>query len=311
MAKIGHHVSPNLLRVFEVAARHRAFTHAAQELRSTQSAVSQQIRALEEALGVTLFKRVHRGVRLTEAGERLFSSVQEGFAVIEKSLNDIQQLTPSPTLNILTDFAFASAWLMPNLPEFRRLHPSIDVHCMTNQGVLDHSMQNIDVALLFCGGDDSRPRLLRERVFPVCSPEFLERHGPIENLQRLSHLPLLTLTAEQGQAWMDWSAYFMAQGIKHGAGQRDLVMNNYPLLLQAAAAGQGVALGWEGLCDEALASGRLVALRNFCHDTQNGYTLIEVDPSEHPQAKQALVDWIIARFDDPESVMEVAPDRSC
>ncbi|NVN56346.1 LysR family transcriptional regulator [bacterium Scap17] len=299
MAKIGHHVSPNLLRVFEVAARHRAFTHAAQELRSTQSAVSQQIRALEEALGVTLFKRVHRGVRLTEAGERLFSSVQEGFAVIEKSLNDIQQLTPSPTLNILTDFAFASAWLMPNLPEFRRLHPSIDVHCMTNQGVLDHSVQNIDVALLFCGGDDSRPRLLRERVFPVCSPEFLERHGPIENLQRLSHLPLLTLTAEQGQAWMDWPTYLAAQGIHGDGGQRELTLNNYPLLLQAAAAGQGVALGWQGLCEEALALGTLIALEEFGLSTDCGYVLIDVNPDEHSAAKQALMDWIKASFTTP------------
>ncbi|MCO7230930.1 MULTISPECIES: LysR substrate-binding domain-containing protein [unclassified Cobetia] len=299
MAKIGHHVSPNLLRVFEVAARHRAFTHAAQELRSTQSAVSQQIRALEEALGMTLFKRVHRGVRLTEAGERLFSSVQEGFAVIEKSLNDIQQLTPSPTLNILTDFAFASAWLMPNLPEFRRLHPSIDVHCMTNQGVLDHSMQEIDVALLFCKGDDSRPRLLRERVFPVCSPEFLERHGPIENLQRLSHLPLLTLTAEQGQAWMDWPTYLAAQGIHGDGGQRELTLNNYPLLLQAAAAGQGVALGWQGLCEEALASGTLIALEEFGLSTDCGYVLIDVNPDEHSAAKQALMDWIKASFTTP------------
>ncbi|WP_324690091.1 LysR substrate-binding domain-containing protein [Cobetia sp. D5] len=311
MANIGRHVSPNLLRVFEVAARHRAFTHAAQELRSTQSAVSQQIRALEDALGVTLFKRVHRGVSLTEAGEQLFQSVQEGFAVIERSINDIQQLTTPPSLNILTDFAFASAWLMPNLPEFRRLNPGIAVHCMTNQGVLDHSMQDIDVALLFCAEEDTRPRLLRERVFPICSPDFLARHGPIEHPEQLCQLPLLTLSAAQGQAWMDWSAYFMAQGVKHGVGQRELVMNNYPLLLQAAAAGQGVALGWEGLCDEALASGSLVALREFCHDTHHGYTLIEVDPSEHSQAKQALVDWITAHFDDPEAVTEIASDTSC
>lgn len=309
MANIGRHVSPNLLRVFEVAARHHAFTHAAQELRSTQSAVSQQIRALEDALGVALFNRVHRGVRLTKAGEQLFQSVQEGFAVIERSISDIQQLTTSPALNILTDFAFASAWLMPNLPEFRRLNPGIDVHCMTNQGVLDHSMQEIDVALLFCGEEDRRPRLLRERVFPICSPDFLARHGPIEQPEQLCQLPLLTLTAAHGQVWMDWPAYFMAHGIGHVSGQRELVMNNYPLLLQAAAAGQGMALGWDGLCDEALSSGRLVALRDFCHDTRHGYALIEVNPTEPSPAKQALIDWITARFGDPDAVTQVALDK--
>ncbi|MFP5300730.1 LysR substrate-binding domain-containing protein [Cobetia sp. SIMBA_158] len=299
MANIGRHVSPNLLRVFEVAARHLAFTRAAQELRSTQSAVSQQIKALESSLGVALFRRVHRGVRLTEAGEELFKGVTEGFDVIEQSINHIQHPQTCGPLNLLTDFAFASAWLMPHLTEFRRLNPSIDVRFMTNQGVLDHSMQEMDVAILFRGADDPQPRLLRERVFPVCSPAFLERHGPIESLEQLSHLPLLTLTAEQGQAWMDWPTYLAAQGIHGDGGQRELTLNNYPLLLQAAAAGQGVALGWQGLCEEALASGTLIALEEFGLSTDCGYVLIDVNPDEHSAAKQALMDWIKASFTTP------------
>ncbi len=296
MANIGRHVSPNLLRVFEVAARHLTFTRAAHELRSTQSAVSQQVRALEESLGTALFRRVHRGVRLTDAGEQLFKGVQEGFWIIEQSITLIQHPTLRAPLNILTDFAFANAWLMPNLAEFRRLNPGVDVRFMTNQGVLDQSMQDMDVAILFCSDSDSQPRLLRERVVPVCSPAFLERHGPIEHAEQLCHLPLLTLTAEQGQPWMDWPKLLAAHGVKRDSTQRELVFNNYPLLLQAATAGQGVALGWEGLCQEALSTGLLTSLDAFSHATPSGYALIDVNPAEHSAAKQAVIDWISTSF---------------
>lgn len=103
----------------------------------------------------------------------------------------------------------------------------------------------------------------------------------------------------------------MIGGCKRSAGQRELVLNNYPLLLQAAVAGQGVALGWEGLCDEALASGTLVALKDFGHATAHGFALIEVNPAEHSQARQALIEWIKASFEAPVNQVSQYMARPC
>ena len=203
----------NGLRVFEAAARHLSFTAAAVELRSTQSAVSQQVRALEDALELRLFDRIHRGVRLTEAGQALFVSVQEGFSIIEQTIDRLQQRQQNPHLNILTDFSLAAYWLMPRLPMFRRDHPHIDVRILTSQEILGWRGQEVDVVIKFCdarGMEEALP-LFHEEVFPVCSAGFLEQHGPIQQLSSLADLPLLTLTAGQ-QHWLDWPNYFQQLG---------------------------------------------------------------------------------------------------
>lgn len=257
MSLMSKRVSPNGLRVFESAARHLNFTAAAQELRSTQSAVSQQMRALEEQLGLQLFDRIYRGVRLTEAGQILFDAVRESFATIERTIERLQQRHRNPRLNLLTDFSLAAYWLMPRLPLFRRDHPHIDVRIVTNQGFHDWRGQEVDVALMF--GDartlGGAPRLFDEEVFPVCSPGFLEHHGPIEDVARLAEVPLLSLIAEQGQGWLDWPRYFeRLTGLAHETSS-ELTFNNYTLLIQAAIAGQGVGLGWRGLVDDLVERG--------------------------------------------------------
>lgn len=296
MSLLDRKVSPNSLRVFESAARHLSFTAAARELRSTQSAISQQIRALEEQLGLRLFDRVYRGVRLTEPGQSLFASVREGFSLMEKTIEQLQQRHRNPRLNILTDFSLASYWLMPRLPAFRRDHPHIDVRIMTNQGGVDWRGQEADVAIAFCDARtlEDRPRLFHEDVFPVCSPGFLEMHGAIEDPTRLAELPLLTLTADQGQGWLDWPSYFeRLAGMAYGESS-ELIFNNYTLLIQAAIAGQGVGLGWKGLVDDLIDRDMLVGLNHLRVATSCGYGLIDVDPSDEAPAKRAFLDWVMA-----------------
>ncbi|GAA0618946.1 choline sulfate utilization transcriptional regulator [Halomonas beimenensis] len=289
-------MSPNGLRVFESAARHLSFTAAAQELRSTQSAVSQQVRGLEEQLGLRLFDRVYRGVRLTEPGQALFASVQEGFATIDRTIDRLQQRHRNPRLTILTDFSMASYWLLPRLPRFRHEHPHIDVRIMTNQGVFDWRGQEVDIAIMLGDrrGQEGVPRLLDEEVFPVCSPGFLNEYGPILDLARLSELPLLTLTADQGQSWLDWPGYFERLGGRVHQAPSELIFNNYPLLVQAAIAGQGVALGWRGLVDDLVERGMLVGLEALSLSTPNSYGVIDVQPDDRTPAKQAFQDWLLS-----------------
>lgn len=296
MSWIARAASPNSLRVFEAAARHLSFTAAARELRSTQSAVSQQVRSLEEQLGLPLFERIYRGVRLTEAGQALFVSVQEGFATIDRTIDRLQHKHRHPHVNILTDFSFAAYWLMPRLPHFRERHPNIDVRIVTNQGVLDWRAQEVDVAILFC---DERtlasgvPRLFPELVLPVCSPGFLEQAGPIDSPQRLVELPLLTLTADQGQSWLDWPRYFeQLAGIDYQEAS-ELTFNNYTLLIQAAIAGQGIGMGWRGLVDDLLDGGMLVGLHELMLRSTQGYGLIDARPDSPGEAKRALQEWVL------------------
>lgn len=296
MSWMSRSASPNSLRVFEAAARHLSFTAAARELRSTQSAVSQQVRALEEQLGLPLFERIYRGVKLTEAGQALFVSVQEGFATIDRTIERLQHKHRHPHVNILTDFSFAAYWLMPRLPRFRERHPDIDVRIVTNQGVLDWRAQEVDVAIVFC---DERvlaggvPLLFREDVFPVCSPGFLQQHGPIPDLEALSRAPLLTLTAEQGQRWLDWPSYFAQLGGMAHLDSSELTFNNYTLLIQAAIAGQGIGMGWHGLVDELLEGGMLVGLRDLRLRSARGYGLVDARPDSPGEAKRALQEWVL------------------
>ncbi len=313
MSWIGRTASPNGLRVFEAAARHLSFTAAARELRSTQSAVSQQVRSLEEQLGLLLFERIYRGVRLTEAGQALFVSVQEGFATIDRTIDRLQHRHRHPHVNILTDFSFAAYWLMPRLPRFRERHSHIDVRIVTNQGVLDWRTQEIDVAIVFC---DERtlaggvPQLFREEVLPVCSPGFLRQHGPIASPQRLAELPLLTLTAEQGQSWLDWPRYFaQLAGIDY-LESSELTFNNYTLLIQAAIAGQGIGMGWRGLIDDLLDAGMLVGLPDLQLGSSRGYGLIDAHPEASGEAKRALQEWVLTCAAQPRDECEGEAGRT-
>jgi len=296
------HISPNSLRIFESAARHLNFTAAARELHSTQSAVSQQVRTLEEQLGLKLFDRVYRGVRLTEPGHALFVSVQDGFSTIEKTITRLQQHHRNPQLNILTDFSLATYWLLPRLPDFRRQHPQIDVRITTNQGAVDWQRQEADVAIVF--GDQGQlegiPRLLHEEVLPVCGPGFLSEYGPIEDLTRLGEVPLLTLTADQGQRWLDWPGYFERLGGTPPLAPSELTFNNYPLLVQSAIAGQGVALGWRGLVDDMLERRMLVGLDHLRLDTASGYGVIDVRPEDLSPAKRVFLEWVRLHSNQPK-----------
>lgn len=296
MSWMARSASLNGLRVFETAARHLSFTAAARELRSTQSAVSQQVRALEEQLGLPLFERIYRGVKLTEAGHALFVSVQESFAGIDRTIERLQHRHRHPHVNILTDFSFAAYWLMPRLPSFRERYPHVDVRIVTNQGVLDWRTQEVDVAIVFC---DERalaggvPLLFHEDVFPVCSPGFLQQHGPIESIEALSRAPLLTLTADQGQRWLDWPSYFRQLGGIAYHESSELMFNNYTLLIQAAIAGQGIAMGWSGLVDDLLDKGMLIGLSDMRLRSARGYGVVDARPDAPGEAKRALWEWIL------------------
>lgn len=290
------------LLVFEAAARNLGFTAAARELGTTQSAVSQQVRSLEEALGLQLFVRVYRGVVLTRSGEALYQSVQEGFQRIVSTLEELQQSRQHQSLNVATDFALAAYWLVPRLPRFRAIHPEVDVRIITAQNQRAFQSQDVDVIISFAPQPPRQrqtQRLFEERVFPVCSPAFLAEHGPIETVQQLMALPLLRLADEGGAGWQTWDSLAPALGWHDPVPEPVLTFDNYTLLVQAAIAGQGIGLGWGTLLDDVVEHRLLLPLTGFSLASAGGYYLSEARPQERSNAKTRFIDWVLS--DQPPS----------
>ncbi|WP_122456196.1 choline sulfate utilization transcriptional regulator [Pseudomonas viridiflava] len=288
-------LSLDLLRSFEAAARLRSFTAAAFELGTTQPAVSQQIKRLEEQLVTRLFDRIYRGIELTEAGEVLFSHVQTGLQSIESGLVAITDHRQHEVLQVATDFAFASYWLMPRLHRFHKLNPDVDVSLVTSERTHSMLRPDIDVAVLFGDGRFKQGEshwLFSEEVFPVCSPQLTAgRTLPLPN-DVLREFPLLHLRGESNNNWFDWGGVFRALDIPQSPAPGQLRFDNYTLLIQAAIGGQGVAIGWRHLVDDLLEQGLLCRPVAASAVSGYGYYVVLPQRKRRVQIVQQFVDWL-------------------
>ena len=288
-------LSLDLLRTFETAARQRSFTAAAVELGTTQPAISQQIKRLEEQLAVRLFDRIYRGIELTEAGTLLFQQVQLGLQNIDAGLGAISAQQQHEVLQVATDFAFAAYWLMPRLHRFHKANPDVDVSLVTSER--SHSMlrADIDVAVLFGDGRFKQGEsrwLFSEEVFPVCSPQLLAGREPPLPTDVLREFPLLHLRGEGSANWFDWAGVFRALNIPQAPAPGQLRFDNYTLLIQAAIAGQGVAIGWRHLVDALLDQGLLCRPIAATAISGYGYYVVLPQRKRRVQIVQQFVDWL-------------------
>jgi putative choline sulfate-utilization transcription factor len=288
-------MSLDLLRAFEAAARLRSFTAAAIELGTTQPAVSQQIKRLEEQLSTRLFDRIYRGIELTDAGDVLFSHIQTGLQSMDTGLNAITHQHQHEVLQVATDFAFAAYWLMPRLHRFHEANPDVDVSLVTSER--RHSMlrADVDVAVLFGDGRFKQGEsrwLFSEEVFPVCSPQLLAGREPPLSNDVLREFPLLHLRSEGSANWFDWGAVFRALNIPQAPAPGQLRFDNYTLLIQAAIAGQGVAIGWRHLVDALLDQGLLCRPIAPSAVSAFGYYVVLPQRKRRVQLVQRFVDWL-------------------
>jgi putative choline sulfate-utilization transcription factor len=285
------------LAVFESAARLASFTAAARELGSTQPAVSQRIVQLEMDLGAPLFERGHRGVTLTADGARLYEAVRQSLDVIRNATTEIRTRSATGALTILTDFGFATYWLMPRLAELKRVMPDVNVRIVTSQQGFDPQRDHADIAIAFGEGNWSpctSTRLFPEEVTPVCSPEFRAAHAAVRQPADLLDLPLLHVQPTEPERWLAWAGWFAAYGLDAPADNRGMTFNSYALVVHAALMHQGVALGWTPLVDELVESGQLVRLIDEPVRTARGYFL--VCPLARPEAPAvpAFRRWLFA-----------------
>ena len=286
----------DLFHTFEAVARHRSFTLAAGELCLTQSAVSRQIKALEDSLSLRLFHRLHRAIDVTPEGQRLFESVTRGLDDVSACLAALGAATRAPQITVSASVAFAWFWLMPRLERFRALQPDIDLRVLaTDQPVLPGAGE-VDVAILFGSGqwEGLEARLLfGERVYPVCSPAYQRDHPALRRPDDLLDQTLLHL--EYGKpsfGGVDWRTWLLRQGVNGQPVQRGLRFNSYPMVLQAAEAGHGVALGWSYVTDSLIAEGRLVCPVDRTVETQDGYYLCTSSNTVNAQGITAFLAWI-------------------
>ena len=288
-------MSLDLLRGFEAAARLRSFTAAASELGTTQPAISQQIKRLEEQLATRLFDRIYRGIELTDAGEILFSHVQAGLQSMDAGLSLVTEQHQHEVLQVATDFAFAAYWLMPRLHRFHKDNPDVDVSLVTSER--SHSMlrADIDVAILFGDGRFKQGEshwLFSEEVFPVCSPALLAGRDLPLPVAALKEFPLLHLRGEGANNWFDWSGVFRELNIAQVPAPGQLRFDNYTLVIQAAIGGQGVAIGWRHLVDDLLEQGLLCRLVEANVISAYGYYVVLPQRKRRVQIVQRFVDWL-------------------
>ncbi len=288
--------STHTLLCFEASARHESYTRAAQELALTQSAVSRQITALEEFLGVTLFRRTRHGVALTERGAEYASQVALRLQSLEQDTLDIMSpQSRSGTVHLAAVPTFATRWLIPRLPLLTAQHPEVTVHLETRTRPFMFSDTSFDVAL-YAGTVEQvanwagtrSVRLMDEDVVPVCSPQWLAGQIGL-TAQALAQLPLLQQTTRLN-AWRKWFDSMGVSAPRALAGPR---FELFSMTAAAAACGLGVALVPRLLIEAELRRGELVLACPLAPASERAYYLITPDRGDERPSVNALRKWLL------------------
>lgn len=286
----------NALRAFEAAARHGSFAKAADELAVTPAAISQQIRLLEADLGVTLFRRLPRGLVVTEAARRSLPELGKAFAYLQRAVEGVRGDSLAGPLVISAIPSFAARWVAPRLGSFITAYPEIEVTLRTELRNADFARDNVDVGIRYGRGNypglDTR-LLLTEEVFPVCAPSLLAGPKPLRRIEDLRHHTLLhdrQLANEEFSLF--WHHWLRDAGVTDIDADRGPGFTDSTLMLEMARRGVGVALGRSGLCADDLAEGRLV--RPFALSRPADYAYYVVVPEGHAGSPRvrAFVDWL-------------------
>lgn len=291
----------DLLRGFEAAARCLSFTRAAEELFVTQSAVSRQVQALEEFLGVKLFERRHKALALTEAGRAYQSAVATALADLRAATQRLRESTRGHVLTVTTTVSFASIWLVQRLMRFRQSHPGIDVRIAATSEVADMAREGIDLAVRDIPSGKEPPgslRLAGERMCPVASPDYLKAsRARLDRPEDLRHHVMLYLHDPQGRwPWMTWAAWFEANGITGLVPGGTLTYGQYDQVINAALHGQGVALGRMTLVESLIKEGRLVSLFGKRVQVPRAIHLVFAPGAEARPEAQAFAAWLKAEM---------------
>ncbi len=281
----------NALYAFEAAARHLSISRAAEELNVTPSAVSHRIRGLEARLGIALFLRSRRQLMLSDAGQRLYPGIRDGFGRIAAALADLDGLQRRGVLTVSMLSTFAGRWFIPRLPRFQRAHPDIEVHISTTMRPVSFERDGVDVAIRYGGGDWpglQADRLLGEEITPVCHPALIDGDPPLRDPADLAHHTLLHSEARPE----DWAVWLKIQGHEGLKPAQTVTFDTTNFALEAAQQGAGVAIAAMEFVADALADRRLaVPFGHPVKQDQAYYFVCPADWADRPKIA-ALRTWL-------------------
>ncbi|MBK5418169.1 DNA-binding transcriptional regulator DsdC [Pseudomonas sp. TH31] len=306
-AKLNSSQFSNLF-TFQVAARHLSFTKAADELCLTASAVSHRIARLEAELSIQLFERLTRRVQLTEAGERIFE-------ILQRTLGDLSEVFAQPVdadlagpLTLYAHPSIAHAWLVPRLAEFGARFPRVTLDLRVGNDSIDFRSRKIDLALYYGNGEFHgliSHRLMQERVAPVCSPEYADRHRLFDSVQQLEHCTLLHDSLAWDHAafdseWAMWVRY-------HGAGvsmpKRGVTFDRSDLCVTAAINHAGLAIGREQLVTGPIQQGKLVLpFGGFARCGEYDYYIVHPALEPLPRRVSSFIEWLYLCASQPPGI---------
>lgn len=289
--------SLDLLRGFEAAARNLSFTRAAEELFITQSAVSRQVKTIEDHLGVALFARRHRALLLTEAGHELHRATAQALRQLADAAARIRERAGGRTLTVTATIGFASLWLIPRLADFRSERPDIDIRISANNKMLDLEREGLEMAVRYCtpkAAPEGATKLFGEVVLPVCSPKLVTRTAPLAAPGDLRHHVLLHYERPDGVTpWLSWTVWLETMQLAGLKPAGSLRFSQYDQTIQAAIDGQGVALGTSPLVRQLIRQGRLIApLEKKFESSRAYYLVISADAAGRPEVKDFAA-WLV------------------
>lgn len=283
------------LVVLEAAARSLSFTKAAGELNVTQAAVSRQIRRLEQELGFSLFRRLHRRVELTERGRVLSGVLSHSFSLIAQTIANVRTQSTEDELVVGATIAFTQLWLLPRLSDFRRRHPDVRISLVTQDAPIDLERDTVDFVIRYGHGawPDGRSVLLCEDdIFPVCSPMYARAHGAPKTVDELLEHDLLDYeSANPGWlGWEEWLAAFSTRRPKRPT----MRLSHYTDVIYAALAGHGIALGWNCLVEDLLRHGQLRRVTDARLHTRSAYFAVVPNREALKPSADAFVEWLVS-----------------
>jgi LysR family transcriptional regulator, glycine cleavage system transcriptional activator len=290
------------LHAFEAAARHHSFAAAANELGVTPTAISHQIRLLEEACGLKLFQRRPRPLLLTSAGARLYPAVRDGFDALASAVALLAEEDVQAPLRVTSPSAFASKWLVPQLPKWREQNPTVPLEIIGTDAVLDVRAGAADLAIRYARKpppDYVVREVFRDVYVPVCSPRLFERHGPIERAADLLRLPLIHydwITRDpEAPTWQQWVSVARSIDPDFNASEKvwDLSFREELHAIDAVVGGQGIAICSDVVVSNELRSGLLVKAHPLSLPGY-GFYLVSMAHSPRAAAIEAFSTWMRA-----------------
>ena len=288
----------DLLVGFEAAARHLSFTKAGEELYLTQSAVSRQIKELEDQLGLPLFQRRHRALALTDAGQQYYAVAAQVITTMRNATERLRaQAGKRRPLSVTTTASFAALWLIPRLAGFTRDHPHVDVRITAETKVQDLERDGLDLAIRHGPAALAGPnaiRLFGEQVFPVCSPKLLKK-TPLKKPEDLkNHVLLQYHDPDVRHPWLHWNTWLEVARVADLRPAGRLSFSGYEQIIPAAVAGHGVALGRSPLVKDLIDARELVAPFKDKADPARAYFVVVAKQSAQRPEVVEFVSWLKA-----------------